>query len=166
MRLPWRRSRPPAQLVIDLATEQVEKPRVLVCDDNATVTQLLEMLLSLEGWSVQVTTTGDECLGALEESEPDVLVLDQQMPGLSGLEVATTARDAGFDRPILLFSAHLESDEWRRLNELGLLPLSKLDFQAVVRHVVAARRQYVTRTTKRAAAEAGEAESGAEPSAG
>ena len=52
----------------------------------------------------------------------------------------------GFDRPILLFSGHLERDEWKRLDTLGLLPVSKVDFAAVVRHVTAARRQYTNRT--------------------
>jgi CheY-like chemotaxis protein len=160
------RKRPAEHVIVLRPDQQEEKPHVLVCDDNLSVTDLLAMMLTLEGWSVEVTTNGYDCLAAMEQNAPDVVVLDQRMPGLTGLEVAAKARDGGFDRPILLFSAHLESDEWRRLNELGLLPLSKLDFQAVVRHVVAARRQYVTRTTKRAAAEAGEAESGAEPSAG
>ena len=158
MRLPWRRSREPAPRVITLPDAQVAKPRVLVCDDNASVTHLLDMMLSLEGWSVQVTTTGRECLAAIPQSQPDVLVLDQRMPGLSGLEVATTARRDGFDRPILLFSAHLETDEWRQLGDLGLLPVSKLDFQAVVRHVTAARRQYLARTRREAEDDAQEAE--------
>ena len=71
------------------------------------------------------------------------------MPELSGLRVAEQARAGGFDRPILLFSAHLERDEWEQLNEFGLLPVNKLDFPAVVRHVRAARRQYLARTRSR-----------------
>jgi CheY-like chemotaxis protein len=146
MRLPWRGSRqPPASSVIEPPEDQEAKPSVLVCDDNASVTQLLEMMLSLEGWSVEVTTSGEDCLAAMDRSTPDVVVLDQRMPGLSGLDVATKARDGGFDRPILLFSGHLEHTEWKRVSELGLLPVSKVDFAAVVRHVTAARRQYDAR---------------------
>lgn len=151
MRLPRRRSRTPAQRVIVLPNDEQEiKPRALVCDDNASVTQLLEMMLSVDGWAVDVTTSGHECLEALDDNPPDVVVLDQRMPGMTGLDVAQVVRDAGFDRPILLFSAHLEPDEWARLTELSLLPVSKLDFSAVVRHVNVARRQYLARVRTQA----------------
>jgi CheY-like chemotaxis protein len=136
----------PAEHALNLPPEQQEeKPQVLVCDDNLSVTDLLAMMLTLEGWSVEVTTNGYDCLAAMEQNAPDVVVLDQRMPGLTGLEVAAKARDGGFDRPILLFSAHLDRDEWACLDQLGLLPVSKLDFPAIIRHVVTARRQYLTR---------------------
>jgi CheY-like chemotaxis protein len=155
MRLPGRGSRKgrvPRVIVLP-PDQREEQPQVLVCDDNASVTELLAMMLSVEGWSVEVTTSGLECLAALERSTPDVVVLDQRMPGLSGLEVAAAARASGFDRPILLFSAHLERDEWQRLGELGLLPVSKLDFPAIIRHVVTARRQYLIRQRHQARTE-------------
>jgi CheY-like chemotaxis protein len=151
--LRWRRKA--VDHVHVLAAEEPEpKPRVHVCDDNASVTQVLDMMLSLDGWRVEITTNGTDCLTALREAPPDVLVLDQRMPGLTGLGVAEQARAGGFDRPILLFSAHLEREEWDQLNEFGLLPVNKLDFPAVVRHVRAARRQYVARTRRRAEPEA------------
>lgn len=129
------------------------KPRVLICEDNTSVTDLLATMLSHEGWSAEVTANGLDCLAAIERGSPDVVILDQRMPGLSGLDVAATARAGGFDRPILLFSAHLERAEWQRLDELGLLPVSKLDVPAVIRHVVTARRQYLTRQRQRARTE-------------
>lgn len=157
MRMPWRRSAGPPEGCLDLPPDAQEpKPRVLLCDDNASVTQLLELMLSLEGWAVETTTDGPECLESLDREPPEVIVLDQRMPGMSGIEVAQAARERGFDRPILLFSGHLERDEWKRLDTLGLLPVSKVDFPAVVRHVTAARRQYVNRT--RAAARGGDGE--------
>jgi CheY-like chemotaxis protein len=146
--LRWRRKEPNRVIVLP-AEEPEAKPRIHVCDDNESVTQVLDMMLSLEGWRVEITTNGADCLSALQQAPPDVLVLDQRMPGLTGLGVAEQARAGGFDRPILLFSAHLEREEWDQLNEFGLLPVNKLDFPAVVRHVRAARRQYVARTRKR-----------------
>jgi CheY-like chemotaxis protein len=133
------------QHVIELPPDEREKPHVLVCDDNTSVTELLATMLTLEGWSVEVTINGLDCLAVIDQKPPDIVVLDQRMPGLSGLEVAATARAGGFDRPILLFSAHLERDEWKQLDELGLLPVSKLDFPAIIRHVLTARRQYLAR---------------------
>jgi CheY-like chemotaxis protein len=144
------RKRPAEHVIVLPPDQQEEKPHVLVCDDNLSVTDLLATMLSLEGWSVEVTTNGHDCLAALEGTVPDVVVLDQRMPGLSGLDVAAKARSGGFDRPILLFSAHLEQREWSRVDELGLLPVNKLDFPAIIRHVVTARRQYLTRQRQQA----------------
>jgi CheY-like chemotaxis protein len=96
-----------------------------------------------ESWSVDVARSGQECLAALERRPADVVLLDQQMDGgLSGLETAEVARKNGFDRPILLFSAHLDEPARERAAELDVLPVSKVDFPAVVRHVNAAHRAY------------------------
>ena len=56
---PFRRGNKRTERVIDLAADgQDPKPRVHVCDDNASVTQVLDMMLSLEGWTVDITTNG------------------------------------------------------------------------------------------------------------
>ena len=109
--------------------------RLLVADDNRTVTQLLEMLFTREGWQVTVVDSGEACLDRLAEADPDVVVLDQQMDGISGLETAERMRTSGFDRPILLFSAHLDDVARKASDRLGVDPVSKVDFPAVVRHV-------------------------------
>lgn len=121
-------------------------PRVLVCDDNASVTQLLESLFDLEGWAVDVVSNGWDFLVRLADNWPDAVVLDQwlvDLNGLTGLEAAAIARDDGFDRPIVLFSAHLDLATRVRAHELGLLEVSKVDFPAVVRHVTAAHEDYI-----------------------
>jgi len=119
---------------------------VLVCDDNASVTKLLELMFGLEGWAVEVAANGWDALVRLADCWPDVVVLDHEMAGptgLAGLEVAAIARDDGFDRPIVLFSAHLNHATQVRADELGLLQVSKVDFPAVVLQVTAAHQEYV-----------------------
>ena len=123
-------------------------PHLLVCDDNESVTQLVVLMFGNEGWTVEVVTSGRDCLAALEQQPPDVVLLDQQLgDGLTGLETAKLARGSGFDRPILLFSAHLDDAARKRAEKLDVLPVSKLDFPAVVRHVNAAHRAYTRRRT-------------------
>ena len=124
-------------------------PHLLVCDDNVTVTRVLGLMLDRAGWTVEVTETGRECLAALERREPDVIVLDQRFYfGLNGLETATLARERGFDRPIVLFSAYLDTAARQRAEQLQLLPVSKVDTAAVVRHVNEAHRAYCARTAR------------------
>ena len=115
--------------------------RLLVADDNRTVTQLLEMLFTREGWQVTVVDSGEACLDRLDEADPDVVVLDQQMDGISGLETAKRMRGSDFDRPILLFSAHLDDAARKAAERLDVDPVSKVDFPAVVRHVDSAYRR-------------------------
>lgn len=121
-------------------------PHLLVCDDNVTVTKVLGLMFDRAGWTVEVTETGRECLVALERRVPDVIVLDQRFYfGLNGLETAALARERGFDRPIVLFSAYLDTAARLRAEQLQLLPVSKVDTAAVVRHVNAAHRSYRAR---------------------
>ena len=138
-----RRSEPAPAAAPDRAA--ASSPRLLVCDDNESVTQLLEMMFSGDGWDIEVVRDGQACLDVLARSTPDVVLLDQQMDGLTGLETAARARRAGFDRPILLFSAYLDDAARARAQQLDLLPVSKVDFPAVVRHVRVAHRAYRAR---------------------
>jgi CheY-like chemotaxis protein len=107
------------------------------------VTQLLDVMFGQEGWRVEVVTSGEACLDVLDRRIPDVIVLDQEMAGLTGLQTAATARKRGIDRPILLFSAYLDAAARRRADRLGVLAVSKVDFPAVVRHVTEARQHYL-----------------------
>jgi CheY-like chemotaxis protein len=130
----------PAGDVYPTAAPAPRGPRLLVCDDNNTVTQMLELLFERQGWTVDVTATGEDGLVAARLDDPDVVLLDQQMGGgLTGLETARALRDGGYDRPVLLFSAYLDPETRAAADRLDVLPVSKVDFPAVVRHVEAAR---------------------------
>ena len=108
--------------------------RVLVCDDDATVGTFIATMFGFEGWDTAVVTSGELCLATLAEGpEPDVLVLDQVMPGLQGTEVAEQLRAQGFRRPIILCSAHLGVEQRDDIARLDLLPINKIDIQAVLR---------------------------------
>ena len=134
------------------ARPAVPEPRLLVCDDNESVTAMVELMFSTEHWKVEVVRTGLACLRAIQRETPDVVLLDQQLgDGPTGLETAKRARKAGFDRPILLFSAHLDEPARKGAARLDVLPVSKLDFAAVVRHVTAAHRAHARRPAARPA---------------
>ena len=134
-------------------TDSAHHPHLLVCDDNESVTQLVSLMFTNESWTVEVVSNGQEFLQAIERRAPDVVLLDQQLgDGLTGLEAAKVARRKGFDRPILLFSAHLDQAATSRAEQLDVIPVNKLDFRAVVRHVDVAHRAYTRRRPARAEA--------------
>jgi two-component system, cell cycle response regulator DivK len=66
--------------------------KIFVAEDNPTVRLLFDAVLTLAGYRVVTAASGAEALTAAEAEEPDLIVMDCQMPGLSGLEVATRLR--------------------------------------------------------------------------
>src|SRR4051794_29802283 len=117
--------------------------RVLVCDDDPDVGGFLRTTFELETWSASLVHSGEALLAAVDAGEePDAIVLDQRMPGLTGLETAARLRDDGFARPIILCSGHLGADLNEEIDRLGLIPVNKVDMDDVVRVVRAATREH------------------------
>jgi CheY-like chemotaxis protein len=77
--------------------------RVLVAEDNAVNRRLVEVMLRKLGFAVELALDGLQAVARIEESPPDILLLDLQMPGMNGLDVArrVRAREAAQQRPRL-----------------------------------------------------------------
>ena len=77
--------------------------RIIVADDDRDTVVTLMMLLRDEGHEVRGVHSGRYVMGAVIDFDPDAVVLDINMPGLSGWEVARTIRDRrGKKRPMLI----------------------------------------------------------------
>ncbi|MEI6726465.1 MAG: response regulator, partial [Actinomycetes bacterium] len=75
-------------------TEQmVDTARILVVDDEASITDLLSMALRYEKFDVLAAHSGREALDAVPAFAPDLVVLDVMMPGIDGFEVARRLRN-------------------------------------------------------------------------
>ena len=78
---------------------------LLVVDDNLLVRELISSLLELEGWDVVQAESAEVALPLLEKVEFRAVVSDQQMSGMTGLELADCIRSsisAGDRRPVLI----------------------------------------------------------------
>ena len=93
--------------------------RVLVVDDEPSITDLLAMALRYEHFAVQVAHSGREALDAVEEEEPDLVVLDVMMPGIDGFEVARRLRNSGAHVPVLFLTARDATEDKVRGLTLG-----------------------------------------------
>ena len=77
--------------------------RVLIVDDERDTTLTLTALLQGEGYDVKDAHSGAEALTALRDFEPDVMISDIAMPGMSGWELARQVRRMRpGDRPLLI----------------------------------------------------------------
>lgn len=79
--------------------------RVLVVDDDPSVTSVLKRGLSYESFAVDVASSGGEALAMARERYPDLVILDVMMPGLDGLEVLRRLRAADEHLPVLMLTA-------------------------------------------------------------
>jgi DNA-binding response OmpR family regulator len=93
--------------------------RVLVVDDEATVRFLLSRVLAHAGYAVDVATDGEAALDRIQASRPDLIVLDLMMPGLDGWGVLERLKAMPAPPPVLVVSAHGDSDTPLRAAEAG-----------------------------------------------
>lgn len=78
--------------------------RILVADDAETITTLLMTSLELKGYEVATARNGVEAHALGMSEQFDLVILDQLMPGLSGLEVIRKWHDDGIDVPVIMLS--------------------------------------------------------------
>ena len=79
--------------------------RVLVVDDEPSISQLLSMALRYDGWQVEVAANGAEAVSRATEFGPDVMVLDIMLPDFDGMQVLSRLRAGGDLVPVLFLSA-------------------------------------------------------------
>jgi len=78
--------------------------RILVADDNRDAGETLAMLLRLDGHEVHVAIDGLEAVELFGREQPDVVILDIGMPGLSGHEAAQRIREQCGGRSVTLIA--------------------------------------------------------------
>ncbi|NLP60534.1 hybrid sensor histidine kinase/response regulator [Paraburkholderia sacchari] len=74
-------------------THGISPARILLVDDNADATEALAMLLTLDGHEVKRAQTGLEALSIVESFMPDIALIDINMPGMDGHELARLLRE-------------------------------------------------------------------------
>ena len=81
--------------------------RILVVEDSLDVLSFLaEDILPYHGYQVTSATTGEEGLKKLATEGPDMLLLDLELPDMSGLDILRTVQDEDSDLPVVLMTAY------------------------------------------------------------
>ncbi|MEI2384203.1 phosphate regulon transcriptional regulator PhoB [Breoghania sp. JC706] len=88
-------------------------PKVLIVEDEEPLRLLLQYNLEAEGYAVETCARGDDAEVMLREAQPDLLLLDWMLPGLSGIELCRRlrAREESSRLPIILLTARGEEAE-------------------------------------------------------
>ena len=91
------------------------KVNVLVVEDEVDIQQLVSYNLIRAGFHVTCADTGEEALGRLRNEQIDCVLLDLNLPGISGLEVCTAMRKVEMNKgrsiPIIMLTAKGEEED-------------------------------------------------------
>lgn len=66
---------------------------VLLVDDHPDLREVVGELLQMHGHRIRTCTTGEDALEEMDQQVPDVAIVDQRLPGISGLELLRRIRD-------------------------------------------------------------------------
>jgi DNA-binding response OmpR family regulator len=92
--------------------------RILVVEDDPTVSEVVVRYLTREGLTVEAVADGLDALAAADARRPDLVVLDLMLPGLDGIEVCRRLRDAA-PVPVIMLTARGDEDDRVMGLELG-----------------------------------------------
>jgi DNA-binding response OmpR family regulator len=143
----------------------MDRPHILVIEDDASVCELLYACLDKAAYRVNVAQTGESGLTMLEEDRPDLVVLDLTLPGMSGLDVCRSMRQDPWmsKMPVLMLTGRAEEDDIVTGLEIGADDYMTKPFTA---KVLRARVQALLRRGRSAGARSNEADDGKKGTAG
>lgn len=93
--------------------------RILIVDDDNSITGYLKRGLTLEGFSVNVADSGEAALAVMREQHQDLVILDWMLPGIDGLEVLKRLRMVDEQLPIIFLTAKDTAKDQIESLELG-----------------------------------------------
>ncbi|APT92971.1 transcriptional regulator [Corynebacterium phocae] len=79
--------------------------KILVVDDEQAVRESLRRSLSFNGYDITLAGDGVEAIDMVHRENPELIILDVNMPNMDGLEVCRALRSEGWGRPILMLTA-------------------------------------------------------------
>lgn len=94
---------------------------VVIADDEPDNVGVLELVLQFHGAQVRVASSGQECLALLEQRIPSVVLVDIQMPVMSGFELLERIRqrDIWRDLPVIAITAHVRQEDQEQIKAAG-----------------------------------------------
>ncbi len=98
-----------------------QAPRVLIVDDDASVTRAHARVLLREGYRVVTATDGDEAVGIVELGDLDAILTDIDMPGMTGLTLLERIRGHDLDVPVVMITGTPSVGTATRAMEHGAL---------------------------------------------
>ncbi len=96
--------------------------KVMLVDDHVLMREGIKQLLEFDGTVevIEEAGNGQECINKLEDTKPDVLLLDINMPVMNGLEVLQYIRSNHMDVKVLMLTVHNETEYLLKAVDIGV----------------------------------------------
>ncbi|MEO5719932.1 MAG: response regulator [Chthoniobacterales bacterium] len=96
--------------------------KILAVDNEPAITQAMRFVFSDPCYELTCVSSGHAALARLDANSDlyDVIIVDEKMPALSGLELVRIIRHRGINGKIIVVSAHLTAETRSRYEELGV----------------------------------------------
>ncbi|MCZ4293201.1 response regulator transcription factor [Vibrio sinaloensis] len=119
--------------------------KILLIEDDKDISQLTKMYLTAEGYDVDVIDNGNIAVERIRQSNPDLVLLDLMLPGKTGAEICSEARQ--FYSGMIMVLTATEDD----MSEVSLLKFGADDYvtKPVRGHILVARIEALLRRYKR-----------------
>jgi DNA-binding NtrC family response regulator len=95
-------------------------PRVLIVDDELSIRQVLEEIVTVYGYEAETAMSAKEALGILPKIKIDLVMLDLNMPDIPGEKFLEFIRKQGIKTPVVVVSAHVDKEMAQALGRLGI----------------------------------------------
>jgi FixJ family two-component response regulator len=96
-------------------------PRIAIVDDDPSVLRALARLLRTRALTAKTFLSGQQFLASLQDEVPDCLILDLQMPEMTGLELHQDLERRGVEIPTIIITAHNEAETRERCVAAGTI---------------------------------------------
>ena len=106
-------------------TMAISDPIIAVVDDDAAVRNSLKFSLELDGFAVRTYANAAKLLGSGSLTDLQCLIVDQDMPRMTGLELVAALRERGVEVPALLVSGHPTPAVTRQASAAGIAVVEK-----------------------------------------
>jgi len=122
-------------------THKNVRARILVADDDPHMQQAIRACLSRESYQLTIVSNGLAAIEQLDQESFDLIITDQQMPQMSGIELMTTLQKRGIEIPVIMITAYGTINQAVEAMQLGAAdfitkPFSAPDLERVVERVL------------------------------
>ncbi len=119
-------------------------PRIAIVDDDAAVRKALTRLLKAANYQADAYASVEEFLAALGNNVPECLLVDYQLPRMTGLDLQAHLQETGTSIPVIIVTAHNEPKIRESCIILGASaflakPVGKKELLAAIQHALESR---------------------------
>lgn len=103
--------------------------KVLIIDDEPDIVEMIQGLLTLNGYVPLATTQWTEAVDAAEHENPDLMLLDLNMPTIDGMSLLRFLREQNYTFPVVVVSGYIDDEIRTELSPLGVVDFVDKPFE-------------------------------------